>query len=162
MVDKVAGKLYKIVDVDFRKAILILDAELAIKLETIPMENVFDKFDKTPKNLEPTLQQLYEYNRHYMELVKKFQSQIDFVDKLHRDWRQEHTKFYSEDLPAVAEKLQKLPVSEDVRKEWLEALQAHMQKSFETGKNFIDLLTTKTIEDFNAQIKAKVFGGNGL
>lgn len=127
------------------------------------MPDAFDVFYPTqPAHPDPTLQQLYDYERHYMELVKNFQPQIEFVDKLHRDYRQEHTKFYSEDLPAVAEKLQALPVSEDVRKEWLEALQAHMQKSFETGKNFIDLLTTKTIEDFNAQIKAKVFGGNGL
>lgn len=127
------------------------------------MPSAFDKYYKTePAHPDPTLQQLYDYEQHYMELVKKFQPQIEFVDKLHRNHRQESAKFYREDLPAVAEKLQALPVAEDVRKEWLETLQAHMQKSFETGKNFIDALTTATIEDFNAQIKAKVFGGNGL
>ena len=115
-----------------------------------------------PKHHNPTLQQLYDYEQHYMELVKKFQPQIEFINKLHRDHRQECIKFYQEDLLTIKDKLQALPVADNVRREWIEALQTHMQKSFETGKNFIDALTTKTVEEFKAQIEAKVSGGNGL
>ena len=120
------------------------------------MENAFDRFKSTPKIFNPTAQMLYEYNQHYMQLVQKFQSQIEFIDRLHRDYRQEHVKFYLEDLPIVSEKLKTLPISEDVRQEWIESLQNHMKRSFETSKNFIDILTTKKIEEFNEQLETKL------
>lgn len=124
------------------------------------MPGSFDVFYPIkPKLLDPTAQMLYEYNQHYMQLVQRFQPQIDFIDRLHRNYRQEHVKFYLEDLPIVSEKLQTLPVSEDVRQEWIKSLQAHMQISFKTSKNFIDILTTKKIEEFNEQLQAKIYGG---
>lgn len=121
------------------------------------MADAFDVFYSTkPEHPDPTAQMLYEYNQHYMQLVQKFQSQIEFIDRLHQNYRQEHVKFYSEDLPTVSEKLQTLPISEDVRQEWIESLQTHMKRSFETSKNFIDILTTKKIEEFNEQLEAKL------
>ena len=54
------------------------------------------------------------------------------------------------------------PIADDVHREWLKHLERHISKSFDMSGHFIDTLTTKKLEEFDAAIKEKIFGGGVL
>ena len=103
--------------------------------------NVFDSFRRTPKQQNATLQMLYDYEKHYMELIKAHRPEIEFINQLHSQHTQEVKKFYQQDLPEIQKKL-------------------HMSKSFDMSKHFIDILTTKKVEEFNSAIREKMLGSD--
>ena len=123
--------------------------------------SVFDVFNKTsPKRENSSLQTLYDYERHYMELVKHYRGEIEFINQLHTQHEQEVKSFYQNDLPTIQRKLMSEPIDSEVRNEWLRHLEHHVHKSFEMSEIFINVLTTKKIEEFNAAIREKALGGS--
>ncbi|MBR4903891.1 MAG: hypothetical protein IKZ53_04405 [Selenomonadaceae bacterium] len=127
------------------------------------MGNLFDNFKKNkPKHFEPTAQMLYDYEEHYMRLVKSYRHEIEFINDLHTTHTQEVKNFYANDLPAIQRKLAAEPIADDVRCEWLKHLEQHMNKSFDMSGHFIGVLTTKKVEEFNAALRDKIAGGGVL
>ncbi|MBR1397377.1 MAG: hypothetical protein IJ563_07580 [Selenomonadaceae bacterium] len=123
--------------------------------------NVFDVFGVKPsKQQDPTIQTLYDYEEHYMKLIKSYRHEIEFINQLHTQHEQEVKNFYQNDLPAIQEKLSGEPIDDEVRREWIKHLERHISKSFEMSEHFINVLTTKKVEEFNAAIREKVLGGN--
>lgn len=123
--------------------------------------SVFDAFrGASPKNENPELQNLYDYEKHYMELVKHYRGEIEFINQLHDQHTQEVKNFYQSDLPAIQEKLSAEPIDEEIRREWLKNLEKHISKSFDMSEHFIWTLTTKKVEEFNRAIREKIHGGN--
>ena len=95
-----------------------------------------------------------------MDLVKSYRREIEFINQLHASHTQEVKNFYEKDLPAIQKKLASEPIDDEVRREWLKHLENHMNKSFEMSGHFIGILTTKNLDEFNAAIREKIFGGN--
>ena len=129
------------------------------------MGNVFDAFRTGPARREQngtTAQMLFEYEEHYMRLVKNFRHEIEFINDLHTADTQEVKNFYANDLPAIIKKLEAEPIQDDVKREWIKNLEAHMKKSFDMSGHFIGVLTTKKVEEFNAALREKISGGNVL
>lgn len=125
------------------------------------MGNVFDKFGgKKPKHEDPNIQVLYDYEKHYMDLVKSYRHEIEFINQLHAAHTQEVKNFYDKDLSAIQKKLQSEPIDDAVRREWLKHLEEHINNSFRMSGHFIGILTTKTLEEFNAAIREKIHGGS--
>ena len=125
------------------------------------MGNVFDKFHRqTPKHEDPKAQVLYDYEKHYMDLIKSYRHEIEFINQLQTAHTQELKNFYENDLPAIQKKLASEPIDDEVRREWLEHLERHIHKSFDMSEHFINILTTKTLDEFNAAILAKIQGGS--
>lgn len=121
----------------------------------------FDKFNKVSTQKEnPNLQTLFDYEKHYMDLVKKYRAEIDFITGLQNAHTQEVKKFYQQDLPAIQEKLSKEPVDEETKNEWLKHLEMHISKSFDMSEHFIWTLTTKKVEEFNKAIRDKINGSS--
>ena len=124
--------------------------------------NVFDAFGvrSSSKNKDSTMQTLFDYEEHYMKLVKSYRHEIEFINQLHTQHEQEVKSFYQNDLPAIQRKLMSEPIDSEVRNEWLKHLEHHVHKSFEMSEIFINVLTTKKVEEFNAAIREKVLGGS--
>ena len=122
--------------------------------------SAFDVFHKrTPKNTDMTAQMIFDYEEHYMRLVKSYRNEIEFINDLQTTHTQEVKTFYATDLPAIVKKLESEPIADDVRREWLKHLEQHMSKSFDMSEHFIDVLTTKKVEEFNAALREKMLGG---
>lgn len=129
------------------------------------MGNVFDAFRTGPARREQngtTAQMLFEYEEHYMRLVKNFRHEIEFINDLHTAHTQEVKNFYANELPAIIKKLETEPIQDDVRREWIKHLETHMNKSFDMSGHFIGVLTTKKVEEFNAALRDKISGGGVL
>ena len=122
--------------------------------------SAFDKFNrKSSRHSDTTAEMLMDYEEHYMRLVKSYRHEIEFINDLHTTHTQEVKNFYANDLPAIIKKLEAEPIADDVRREWLKHLERHMNKSFDMSGHFIGVLTTKKVEEFNAAIREKMFGG---
>ena len=112
------------------------------------------------KTSSPELQNLYDYEKHYMELVKRYRAEIEFINQLHDEHTQEVKNFYKNDLPEIQKKLSAEPIDDDIRAEWLKNLEKHISKSFDMSEHFIWTLTTKKVEEFNRAIREKINGGD--
>ena len=70
------------------------------------MGNLFDNSKKNKaKHFEPTAQMLFDYQEHYMRLVKSYRHEIEFINDLHTTHTREVKNFYANDLPAIIKKV---------------------------------------------------------
>ncbi len=123
-------------------------------------DNCFRAFDDvSPKKTEPSIQVLYDYEKHYMELVRKYSQEITFIEDMLRKFREEQTFFYDETLPKITQKLKDDPgVDKEMSKMWLERLTANMDRSFSLSETLINEFTTKKINEFHAAVNEKLRG----
>jgi len=122
------------------------------------LDNCFDEFDDiSPKRKEPSIQILYDYEKHYMELVRKYSTEITMIAKMLSDFRDEQKEFYEEILPQVSEKLnQEEIIDNEMKKRWLTQFKANMDRSFSLTETLINNYTTKKIDEFKTIINEKI------
>lgn len=127
-------------------------------IENKTVGNCFDEFKDIPqKRKEPTIQVLYEYEKHYLEMVKKYSQEIKFIEDMLSDFRKEQERFYSETLPDIIKKLnQDAGVDEAMKKLWLNRLTTNIERSFTLSETLINDYATKNIDEFKAAVKEKL------
>ena len=104
-------------------------------------ENCFSEFTTiTPKKKNQTIQILYDYERHYMELVKKYSDEIRMIDNLLKSLRAEKEEI----------------IDEIVINQWIDRLSSDIEQSFLISERLIETYLTKSIEDFKQAIGDKV------
>lgn len=120
--------------------------------------NCFDEFkDISPKRKDPTIQVLYEYEKHYLEMVRKYSQEIKFIEDMLSDSRREQETFYSKTLPDIINKLnQDAGVDEDMKKVWLNRLTTNIQRSFTLSETLIKNYATKNIDEFKVAVNEKL------
>lgn len=122
------------------------------------LDNCFREFDDvSPKRKEPSIQVLYDYEKHYMELVKKYASEIKMVADMLCDLRKEQEIFYKETLPEIIEKLnQDAGIDEEMRNVWLKRLTTNMDRSFGLSETLINDYVTKNIDEFKVEVNETI------
>ena len=122
------------------------------------LDNCFDEFDDiSPKRKEPSIQILYDYEKNYKELVRKYSTEITMIAKMLSDFRDEQKEFYEEILPQVSEKLnQEEIIDNEMKKRWLTQFKANMDRSFSLTETLINNYTTKKIDEFKTIINEKI------
>lgn len=119
--------------------------------------NCFSVFSDSPKKKEPSIQVLYDYEKHYMELVRKYSAEISMITDMLSNLRSEQSEFYEKTLPQISSKLkQDESIDDDMKKVWLKRLVENMDKSFELSDIVIKNYTTKKIEEFKAAVNEKL------
>lgn len=120
--------------------------------------NCFQEFDDiSPKKKDPSIQVLYDYEKHYMELVRKYGSEISMIANMLSAFRTEQEQFYEEILPAIISKLnQDAGIDEEMKNIWLKRLTTNVDRSFGLSETLINDYTTKNIEEFKAAVNEKL------
>ena len=120
--------------------------------------NCFREFDDiAPKRKNPTIQSLYEYEKHYMELLRKYSQEILMLDKMLSDFRKEQELFYKETLPEIIAKFnQDMAIEEEMKNIWLKRLTMNMDRSFALSETLINDFAIKKIDEFKATVKEKL------
>lgn len=127
--------------------------------ENKPLKNCFDEFkdDISPKRKEPGIQALYEYEKHYLEMLKKYSNEIQFIEGMLRDFRKEQEQFYGKALPDIKDKLDHDEgIDEEMKKVWLNRLSENMERSFALSEQLINHYTTKKLDEFKAAVDEKM------
>ncbi|WP_294160070.1 hypothetical protein [uncultured Selenomonas sp.] len=109
-------------------------------------------YESGPKESDPDMQAIFEYEKHYMNLVRAYKSEIDHILRLQKEYRDEAQAFYHDSLPAIREKLSKEPIDDEMRKHWMEHLESDIDKSFEMSRVFLESLTTDEVEHFREEL----------
>ena len=121
--------------------------------------NCYDEFDDSPRKKEISLQVLYDYEKHYMELVRKYTPEIEFINGLIQKNNAERTDFYKSTLPEISKKLSSDDaIDDDMRKLWLKRFEDNMDKSFELSQRLINDFALKTLDQFKEEINEKIKG----
>lgn len=120
-------------------------------------ENCWSIFGDAPQKKEESLQALFDYEQHYMELVKKHSPEITMIATMLEDLRKEQTEFYMHTLSEIKEKLKQDPaISNEMRELWLNRLMDNMNRSFELSEKLLTNYMTKKVEEFKIAAAKKL------
>lgn len=121
-------------------------------------DNCFSEFDDvSPKRKNPSIQVLYDYEKHYMELVRKYSSEISMIAGMLSDFRKEQEQFYNEVLPQIVVKLnQDVGIDAEMRDVWLKRLTTNIDRSFGLSETLINDYATKSIDEFKTAVNEKL------
>ena len=89
------------------------------------------------------LELLYQYEKHYLELIKEYKEEIKFANSLQEDLRRERSQFFTQTLKDVIQTMQTAEVDKTVSAQWIQELVASYTKSIDLSG---DLAKTHVIE----------------
>lgn len=120
--------------------------------------NCFDEFKDIPqKRKDPTIQVLYEYEKHYLEMVKKYSEEIKFIQDMLIEFREEQEMFYNQVLPEIIDKLNKEDgIDDEMKRIWLKRLSTNIERSFSLSETLINDYTTKSLDEFKQAVNEKL------
>lgn len=100
------------------------------------------------------------YEEHYMKLLKKYAPEIQEIEQMMQNLREERKRFYLEELPQIQRTMTADDVlSEENKAEWLKQLQENMEHSFQISESLIQHYITKNLEEFERELKSSTYGG---
>lgn len=89
------------------------------------------------------LELLYQYEKHYLELIKEYKEEIKFANTLQEDLRRERSQFFTQTLKEVIQTMKTAEVDKTVSAQWIQELVASYTKSIDLSG---DLAKTHVIE----------------
>lgn len=114
----------------------------------------FDDFKKVPSAKKVNnADSLIAYEKSYMDLLKRYKDEIQEIEMMMKNLRDERIVFYTERLPEIQKEMQIDEVSPEIRAQWLEKLQANMEKSFKISETLIEHYVTKNLDEFKSALQ---------
>ena len=112
--------------------------------------NCFSEFeDIATKKRDIPIQVLYDYEKHYMELLKKYSPEITMIHNMLKEFRDEQKTFYGTVLPKIIQKLKEDDgIDSKIKSVWVEQLTANMERSFSLSESLINEFAIKNIKQF--------------
>ncbi|MDO8939512.1 MAG: hypothetical protein Q7U98_10150 [Methylicorpusculum sp.] len=111
-----------------------------------PMEATMSNDVHISEQLSETkskLELLYQYEKHYLGLIKEYKEEIKFANTLQEDLRRERTQFFTQTLKDVIQTMNVAQVDNAVSAQWIQELVDSYTKSIDLSG---DLAKTHVIE----------------
>lgn len=89
---------------------------------------------------------LYDYEKHYLQLIKDYKEEIKFANTLQEDLRRERAQFFTQTLKDVIQTMRGAEVANDVAAKWIQELVESYKKSIDLSS---DLAKTHVVEILN-------------
>lgn len=121
-------------------------------------ENCFREFDDgNPGKKDPSIHVLFEYEKHYMELVREYSNEIKFIADMLAALRTEQTEFYEKTLPKISRSMtEDQSVDDGMKKIWLNRLSQNLDRSFLISEKLINDYATKSVDEFKKAVDEKL------
>ena len=120
------------------------------------MGDLFSQY--TPVNPEyknEKLDTLIAYEEHYMKLLRNFKVEIEEIENMMGQIRQERVDFYSSKLPKIEKTIIEDEVlSEESKQKWIMELRANIEKSFTISESLISHYVTSNLEEFKRKMQS--------
>lgn len=88
---------------------------------------------------------LFEYEKHYLDLIKDYKEEIKFANAIQEDLRKERAKFFSENLKEVSKTLTETKVDNEVASKWIQELVDSYTKSLDLSNDLVKVNIMDTI-----------------
>jgi hypothetical protein len=95
------------------------------------------------KSTKSKLVTLFDYEKHYLNLIKEFKEEIKFANNIQEEIRKERVQFFTHNLKEVANSLLELQVESVVASKWVQELVDSYTKSLDLSA---DLANTNVID----------------
>lgn len=117
----------------------------------------FDEHRKIPaeKKLNGP-ETLIAYEKSYMELLRRYKNEIQEIESMMKELRQERTRFYTEQLPEIQKEMEMDEVMPEIRAQWLIELRANVEKSFKISEELIEHYVTKNLDEFKSALQQEI------
>lgn len=103
--------------------------------------------------LKERLNIFYEYEKHYLEILKQYKEELKFAAALQEDIRKERSKFFAETLKEVSTTLKSTGVSAEIQNEWIKELVASYTKSLDLSSGLVEEQIIDTLGDIKKEEK---------
>ena len=108
------------------------------------------------EDLKNKLEILFEYEKHYLELIKEYKEEIKFSASLQEDLRRERSQFFTQILREVSETLKNADVDSKVASQWTQDLVDSYTKSIELSSDLAKTHAIDVIGKLRESTKAEV------
>ncbi len=135
------------------------DLLLFFLLNQKPQLKNFKESSEMPNNLLETkskLDLLYQYEKHYLELIKDYKEEIKFASSLQEDLRRERSQFFTQTLREVVQTLQAQEIDKKVASQWIEELVASYTKSIDLSSDLAKTHVVQVLSIFKEEAKQEV------
>lgn len=105
------------------------------------------------ERLKSQLDIYYEYEKHYLDMLKEYKEEIKFASTLQEDLRKERANFFSEKLKEVSATLKDTGVDDKVRGEWIKELVKSYTGSLDISDKLVEEHVVETINDIKGKQK---------
>lgn len=120
--------------------------------------NAFEVFnDDSPKGGQTSAKLLFDYEKHYMQLLTTHKSDIEFISTLLKELRTEQNEL-TERIIELDKKLDEQGVNEDVKNTWLKHLAENLNRSFQLSNELISHYMIMDDDTFKAELKKRIQG----
>ena len=105
------------------------------------------------ERLKSQLNIYYEYEKHYLDMLKEYKEEIKFASTLQEDLRKERANFFSEKLKEVSATLKDTGVDDKVRGEWIKELVKSYTGSLDISEKLVEEHVVERINDIKGKQK---------
>lgn len=118
--------------------------------------NAFDVFDDTsPQRKDPNAQVIYDYEKHYMELLSLHKDDIAFISELLKALRKEQLDTMGQ-LDKLNTHLDEQSVDDEVKKIWLKHFAENLSRSFELSNSLIEHFTVSQWSQIETELQKRL------
>lgn len=142
-IENLYARIQKLLEVDSEGNLLYSDDEIIKQI----LDEVYNERLKTQLNT------YYEYEKHYLDMLKEYKEEIKFASTLQEDLRKERANFFSEKLKEVSATLKDTGVDDKVRGEWIKELVKSYTGSLDISDKLVEEHVVETINDIKGKQK---------
>ena len=127
-------------DVIFERAFNVIEKECNNTANQIckHYEKVLEDEKKNNNPVSVKLSNLYEHEKHLLDLLKDYKEEIKFAISLQTELRKEQANFFSSTLKEVCNSLKDEQISKECAKKWIEDLVASYTSSLKLSYQLTD------------------------
>ncbi len=121
-------------------------------LTEIAMSTTAEELNDTKAKLEL----LFQYEKHYLEMIKGYKEEIKFAASLQEDLRRQRSQFFTQTLREVVQTLQTQEIDKKVASQWIEELVASYTKSIDLSSDLAKTHVVQVLSIFKEETKQEV------
>ncbi len=137
------ARILEFLKVNSEGALLYSDVEIVEKI----LDEVYNERLRSQLNI------YYEYEKHYLDMLKEYKEEIKFASTLQEDLRKERANFFSEKLKEVSATLKDTGVDDKVRGEWIKELVKSYTGSLDISEKLVEENVVETFNDIKGKEK---------
>ncbi len=112
--------------------------------------------ENSNSQLKERLNIYWEFEKHYLDVLKEYKEELKFVASMQEDLRKERAKFFGETLKVVSNTLKETQVSADIQSRWIAELVSSYTQSLDLSDNLIQEKTAQSLENIKKEVEQTV------
>lgn len=128
-------------------------------IKPMPKETIMSNDIKITDQLSETqskLELLYQYEKHYLGLIKEYKEEIKFANTLQEDLRRERSQFFTQTLKDVIQTMKTEDVDKTVSAQWIQDLVSNYTKSIDLSSDLAKTHVFEILSTLTAAAKQEV------